>query len=343
MYLGKNLKLCYDIFSVKGKALLARKTPLFSANCQRDFVFGGLERKETMRITDVWGEFLKYKIVEDEIADETVVKYNDCLQQFIKREGDLEIEKIKLDHFLDLKLKLKLENLSNARAASIIFCMRSLIRYCREKKHLKTLDPSSIKPPKRTKREITYLTNEEIEKFLKAIDLNDIHGLRFRTLCETLLDTGARISEIIQLDRDSIIKGETISYAEIIGKGNKPRKIYFSERGLYWIERYLKARNDDHPAIFVTHCHPKRIKRDTMWRDFQKYTAKSGIKKKITAHIFRHTFGTNLLMNGCGIASIQKLLGHEDINTTIKFYASLDDRTLIKAKQTYLNYDVNRG
>ena len=73
---------------------------------------------------------------------------------------------------------------------------------------------------------------------------------------------------------------------------------------------------------------------------FKKYNKKSGINKKITAHILRHTFATNLLINGAGIAYIQKLLGHSDINTTIRHYAHLDDAAMIEQKNKFLDYSV---
>lgn len=293
-----------------------------------------------MRLREIWDEFLKYKIGEDGINRQTIVKYNDCLNRFIGLEGDLDVEEINLDHFTDLKFKMQQQNVSNARIASIVFCMRSLFRYCTERKQLKTMDPFSIKPPKRKRIDIVYLSNEDVARLRSCIDVSDIHGLRFRTLIEVLLDTGARIGEAIQLNRNSFVKTHQTVYSEIVGKGSKKRKLLFSDASLYWVNKYLAKRKDNHPAIFITHCDPDRLKHDSVWRDFKKYNKKSGINKKITAHILRHTFATNLLINGAGIAYIQKLLGHSDINTTIRHYAHLDDTAMIEQKNKFLDYSV---
>ncbi len=293
-----------------------------------------------MKLREIWDEFLKYKIAEDGINHQTVVKYNDCLNRFIGLEGNLEVEEITLDHFTDLKFELQEEGISVARVRSIIFCMRSLFRFLQKRKKLNVLDPIDIETPSREKKDIVFLDNGEVKRLRECVDLRDIHALRFRTLIEVLLDTGARIGEAIQLDRNSFVKTQQTVYAEIIGKGNKKRKLLFSDASLYWINQYLKARNDNHPAIFVTHCDANRLKHDSVWRDFKKYNYLSGINKNVTAHILRHTFATNLLINGCGIAYIQKMLGHEDINTTIRHYAHLDDRAVIEAKNRFLDYSI---
>lgn len=289
-----------------------------------------------MLISEVWNEFVQYKLLEEERSEDTIVKYNDCIKRFIGLESDLDISEIKKEHFLDMRMKLK--KLSPARISSIIFCVRSLLRYCREEKGIETIDPALIKLPKRTRKEIVYLTNEEVNDFLNEIDITDIHGLRMRTLCELLLDTGARISEALQLDRTSILKEDGITFARVIGKGNKERKLFISGRPMYWIDRYLEARTDSHPALFVTHCEASRLKKNGGTKDFKKIAKKAGINKKVSPHIFRHTFCTNLLKNGAGMAQIQRLAGHEDISTTMKFYARLDDLDLVAAKWK-LNYE----
>lgn len=283
-----------------------------------------------MLISEVWGEFVQYKLLEEGRSEDTILKYHDCIKRFIGLEGDLEITEIRKEHLLDMRMKLK--KLSVARVSSIIFCVRSLLRYCREEKEMSVIDPSLIKLPRRTRKEIIYLTNDEVKDFLAEIDITDIHGLRMRTLCELLLDTGARISEALQLDRTSIRREDGITFARVIGKGNKERKLFISGRPMFWIEKYLETRTDSHPALFVTHCEAKRLKKNGGTKDFKKIAKRAGIYKQVSPHIFRHTFCTNLLKNGAGMAQIQRLAGHEDISTTMKFYARLDDIDLVAAK-----------
>lgn len=300
-----------------------------------------------MRITEIWREFIQYKRVEEEVCKETIVKYEDCVKRFMGLEGDLEIEAISLEHFTDMRFQLKEQEISSARISSIIFCMRSLLRYCDERKSMQVLDPRKIKTPRKKKKRIVYMDNEEVGRFLDSIDLSRIYGIRMRALCEVLLDSGARISEILQLDRNSIRKGEKSHYALIVGKGDKERNIYFSPRAMYWIERYLDRRRDEHPALFVTHpqiynpqFEPVRMKRDTLYRDFGRATENSGSSKKITQHILRHTFCSHLVQNGASIYHVKELAGHETIDTTVRFYAALDDKSIIETKANCLNYDV---
>jgi integrase/recombinase XerD len=317
-----------------------------------------------MTISQIWDEFLIYKEVEEERSTGTIAKYIDCKNQIIKLEGDIELEQITVKLIIGLKLKLIEKELSPARIASIVSCFRSLLRYCREQKNMQVLNPCSIKYPKRDKKDIVYLTNEEVKAFLGAINIHRINGLRFRALCEVLLESGCRISEALSLNRDSInttrqtyyveengvrvVKWRIVYYANIVGKGGRRRKVYFSARSMAWVKEYLSDRQDSDPALFVTenkYCPRytlRRLTKGDLWRYFKCATEASGIGKTITPHILRHTFCTNLLLNGCGIYHIKDLAGHSDIKTTINHYAALDDRALIEARFKFQDYEVAR-
>jgi len=293
-----------------------------------------------MLISEVFDEFVQYKLIEEERSPETIVKYHDCIHRFIELEGDLDVEAIGKFHITDIKVRL--QHLSAARISSILNCVRSLLKYCEDEKELEVYDHKKIKVPRIPDKEIIYLTNEEIKAFLDEIDITTLTGLRTRTLCEVLLDTGARISEALQLDRTSILTEDRVTFAKIIGKGKKERKLYFSGRALFWIEKYLNAREDSESPLFVTHkkgftC--ERLRRNHGTKDLAIIAKRAGIQKKITPHIFRHTFLTNLIKNGCSLAVLQRLAGHARIQTTIKFYARLDDTDLIAGKQK-LDYEV---
>jgi integrase/recombinase XerD len=212
---------------------------------------------------------------------------------------------------------------------------------------MQVLDPIKIKPPRRKKRDVVYMDNQEVSDFLEAIDMTTIYGLRMRTLCEVLLDSGGRISEVIQLNRSSFRWNGRQWHANVIGKGDKQRKLYLSENTMCWIRRYLERRTDKHPALFVTHpqiYNPKfetaRLKTDTLARDFKRVTHDSGMCKKITQHILRHTFCSNLVQNGANIYNVKELAGHEDIATTIRHYAALNDNAILETKEKCLNYSV---
>jgi integrase/recombinase XerD len=204
------------------------------------------------------------------------------------------------------------------------------------------LDPEIILIPKQPRREVAYLTSEEVERFVDTIPLTTgagtvyMAGLRFRALVETLLGTAMRIGEVLSLDRNGLdfVNGE----AKIIGKGNKERVAFFTNRALHWIKRYLECRGSNNPAVFVSLDGATRLKRTDIWRPFVRHREWAGINKRITPHLLRHTAATQLLFNGCPIGHIKEILGHERLETTCRYYLGLDHRAAKQAHRQYLTY-----
>jgi site-specific recombinase XerD len=129
----------------------------------------------------------------------------------------------------------------------MVFALKSFIRYCKDFLELDVMDPAKIMPPKRHRREVLFLSNEEIERFVNSIKIRNnprcqnpvrLDGLRFRALVEVLLGTGMRISEALSLNRDSINFEK--KEAKIIGKGSKERTVFFNDRSLDWVRYWLE-------------------------------------------------------------------------------------------------------
>ena len=160
-------------------------------------------------------------------------------------------------------------------------------------------------------------------------------GLRFRVLVEVLLGTGMRISEALSLNRDTINweKAE----AKIIGKGSKERTVFFNQRSLDWVKKYLDIRTDNEPALFITQQGTRLSKIDVPGF-FKRYAKKAGITKKLTPHILRHTCATNLLFNGCAINNVQVILGHDRLETTCRYYLGVDKSKAKEAHGKFLNF-----
>jgi site-specific recombinase XerD len=168
-------------------------------------------------------------------------------------------------------------------------------------------------------------------------DTSNVMGLRLRALFETLLGSGMRISEALSLDRDAI--GNASKQTVITGKGGKCRTVFFSDDALRYIKRYLAKRSDTHPALFVTSgAKPKRWSRGDIPDFFRALGLQAGIEKRVTPHILRHTFCTNLRNHGADISLIKDLAGHQDINTTARYYLGSDTRILKDAVTRYLDY-----
>jgi integrase/recombinase XerD len=184
---------------------------------------------------------------------------------------------------------------------------------------------------------VIFLTKEEIEAFIGTIKTKNWNEFRFRVLVEVLLGTGMRIGEVLSLNRKTINweKRE----AKIIGKGNKERTVFFTQRSLDWISKWLESRKDTHEAIFITRmANPTRLDRNDIWRFFDRHRRLAHINKKLTPHILRHTVATNLVFNGCPIVHVKEILGHERLDTTCKYYLGVDREQARKAHKEYLTF-----
>lgn len=244
---------------------------------------------------------------------------------------------------LFLKRRWLEKNLSASRQMSLLLSLRRFLQFCRDQKGVAlTFNPDEIKAPTRPRREVVFLTPDEIDLFIATIPLQtnrgEVHhaGLRLRAVIEVLLGSAMRISEALSLNRDSIDfeKRE----ARVIGKGNKERTVFFTDRALKWIRLYLSSRQDESPALFVCQNNKDRLRRDDLWRYFERHRKLAGIKKKLTPHILRHTAATQLLFNGCPVGHIKTILGHERLETTCRYYLGLDQRAAKNAHQQYLHY-----
>jgi integrase/recombinase XerD len=291
-------------------------------------------------------EFLLHARVEYSFSRESVEKYGECLKQIWFAIGAKPISELSQADLLALRSTWISKPLSVSRQTSLLLSLRRFLLFCQtEKRMVLKIDPSEIKPPRRPRREVVFLTPEEIEDFIATIRVATtrgavhIAGLRLRTVVETLLGSAMRISEALSLNRDSIDfeRGE----ARIIGKGNKERTVFFTDRALGWIRRYLESREDDCPALFVCQNGTDRLKRDDLWRYFKRHRKLAGIRKQVTPHILRHTAATQLLFNGCPVGHIKAILGHERLETTCRYYLGLDQRAAKEAHRKFLSYDVH--
>lgn len=300
------------------------------------------------KLSELLPFFLRHARYDLNLSQQTVTKYAECVNWVIRDLGDVPVELLDLTHFTLLKQKIYERGASESRVYSMVFAMRGLLKFSREAMKLSVIKDTDIRPPKRKRREVVYLTNEEIRQFTESIKIENkwngkkpakclnLEGLRFRTLVEVLLGTGMRISETLSLNRDGVDWQE--KEANIIGKGNKQRVIYFNDRSLEWLYKYLSSRSDVNPALFVTFGKPKRLARTDMSKIFKRQGAKSGLKKKVTPHLLRHTMATTMLHAGADIRFIQELLGHSNITTTAKYYLGTDKRVIKAAHAKFLKF-----
>ena len=307
------------------------KNPPLIANA-----FQGVTPKNERLMSALIEDFLEYARYELNFSPQTIIKYRDSLKCFVRDVGDKPVEQFDVMDFVRLKKAMMERGLSESRIASVVYATRSFMSYCKNFLKLSVVNPKSIRPPKIYRREVIYLKKEEVETFVNVIDTTKWNGLRFKALVEVLLGTGMRIGEVLSLNRKDIDWDKL--EAKIVGKGNKERTIFFNERSLEWLRKYLENRNDLHEAVFVTKKPTGRMHRDDIWRFFDYYRKKAHINKKLTPHILRHTVATNLIFNGCPIVHVKEILGHERLDTTCKYYLGVDKEQAKKAHHQYLDF-----
>jgi site-specific recombinase XerD len=295
-----------------------------------------------LELTEAAPRFLRFAQVELVFAPQTIAKYEECLRLVARWIGNPPVTELSKQHVLALKSIMLSRGHSAGRQTCILAALKRLLLFCQSELNLPVMDPQLIVLPRRPRREVVYLTAAEVERFLISIEMYNRDdtpseaGFRFRALVEVLLGTAMRISEVLSLNREGI--DLTNREAPVIGKGNKQRTVFFTERSLLWLGRYLNLRKDSHPALFVTLGGHAALSRTDIWRPFVHYRALAQIPKRITPHLLRHTAATQLLMNGCPIGHIKEILGHERLDTTCRYYLGLDRRAAKLAHQKYLVY-----
>jgi len=290
-----------------------------------------------MKMTEAYNQFMTYGRGQRNYAKESLVKYQDCFRSWLLPIfGDEELVDIAQAEVAKLQAEMVDRSLSVARRYSVLMTLKVFLKFCRETLKLSCFDPSEVGLPKRLPPFVQYLTNQEVERLRGSVDTHRFTGLRIRTLIEVLLNTGLRISEALALDREPFEAGNT--EVQIIGKGKKPRIVFFPEATVGWINRFLRFRADDFPAVFVTTGIPRRWDRNDQSKYFKELRWKAGIDKKLTPHILRHTYCTNLRDNGTDISLIKELAGHQDIQTTAKYYLGVSKQALRDAVRKNLNY-----
>lgn len=289
-------------------------------------------------------EFLLHARLELGFSVETVAKYGECLKHVWRFWGDRAMSGYGSADLLRLREWFESKKLSVSRQTSLLLALRKFLLYCRVARQTETgIDPEAIIAPRRPRRDVVFLTPDEVDRFVGSIQLSTSSGqphpmgLRFRALVEVLLGSAMRISEVLSLERASIDFDRR--EAKIVGKGNKERVVFFTDRALEWLKKYVAIRTDDCPALFVCESGKRRLKRDDLWRYFDRHRRLARIHKRVTPHILRHTAATQLLLNGCPIGHIKEILGHERLETTCRYYLGLDRRAAKEAHRRFMIFN----
>jgi len=310
-----------------------------------------------MKLGELIVRFLEHAEIGKNQSQKTVENYRHYLKRFESWIGaDVLPKTISIEKIQDFRLYLnRLENEKGEQLLSTktqnyhIIALRAFLKYL-IKNDIPTLSPEKIDLSKIPERTVEYLSREELERLFEAVSAgagtsaaNAIRVARDRALLETLYSTGLRVSELVSLNRAQVdlVRKEFM----VRGKGKKPRIVFLSERAATIIQDYLKLRDDNFEPLFLNYRHGRAAEDITLGEKrrlstvmveylVRNYARKAGIIKKVTPHVLRHSFATELLVNGADIRSVQEMLGHSSITTT-QIYTHLTNKRLREVHEKY--------
>ncbi|MBI5754750.1 tyrosine-type recombinase/integrase [Candidatus Peregrinibacteria bacterium] len=312
-----------------------------------------------MKLRDWAVKFLEHAEISKNQSRKTLENYHHYLRRFSDFCGNIEPSDVTLP-LID-RYRLHLNRYEDARGRILgrktqnyhIIALRSFLKYL-IKNDIATLAPEKIDLSRIPERTVTYLKRDELERMFEMCEFAMINqsqkkasfrliALRNRAILETLYSTGLRVSELISLDRAQVdLKSREFM---VHGKGRKPRIVFLSERSAGFLFEYFSARDDNFKPVFLNHGRMRsgdavfsgemrRLTTVSAENIVRKIALLSGISKKVTPHVLRHSFATELLVNGADIRSVQEMLGHSSITTT-QIYTHITNRRLREVHERF--------
>lgn len=309
-----------------------------------------------MSIKKLKTQFLEYLEIEKGRSQKTIENYDHYLSRFLDWAKISNPEQITAELVRNFRIYLnryedkKGQRLKKITQGFYVIAIRNFLRFL-AKKDISSLQAEKIETGKVVMREVDFLEAEEVERILAAADGQDFKSLRDRSILELLFSAGLRVSELTNIDREKIdLKRQELS---VRGKGNKIRVVFISDSASAAIRRYLEKRIDVDPALFVRDMaglrkfstqggqgsapggvDNLRLTPRSIQRIVKYYAVKAGIVKEVHPHTLRHSFATDLLINGADIRSVQAMLGHSSITTT-QVYTHVTNKQLKEVHKAF--------
>lgn len=304
-----------------------------------------------MNLKELKRQFLEYLEIEKGRSVHTVTNYDHYLSRFLEyakvREPRDVSETMVREYRLWLnrqpgtKVGRQHDTLKRKTQNYYLIALRAFLKYLR-KLGIESLNPERIELAKVPERSLDLISSDELTRLMNAPDTNTLSGLRDRAMLELLFSTGLRVSELCSLSQEDVdLSRDEFS---VRGKGDKVRVVFLSDTARNAIRAYFKERKDFDDAMFVQYG--KNAKADevknkdlrltsrSVQRIIKKYATIAGITRKVTPHVIRHSFATDLLSNGADLRSVQALLGHAHIGTT-QIYTHVTDKHLRDIHKKY--------
>lgn len=293
-----------------------------------------------MKLQEAKRQFLEYLEIERGRSIKTVENYQRYLERFFAfaktdNPGNITEEMVRefrlyLNRQPGTKQGRHTDPMKRRTQNYYLIALRAFLKYLR-KRGVESLSPEKIELAKVPERSLDLISSTELARLMKAPDTSTLVGKRDKAILELLFSTGLRISELTGLCTDDVdLSRDEFS---VRGKGDKIRVVFLSDDARKALQLYQKARKDMDEAMFVQYGKNAKSAKDlrlsprAVQRLLKTYATKAGITRKVTPHVIRHSFATDLLSNGADLRSVQALLGHANIGTT-QIYTHVTDKHL---------------
>jgi site-specific recombinase XerD len=307
-----------------------------------------------MQIKELEIQFLEYLEVEKGRSQKTIENYDHYLRRFLEWAKISKPEQLTAEVVRNFRIYLNRyedergQKLKKITQGYYVIAIRGFLKFM-AKRDIKTLQAEKIEMGKTATREVDFLGMDEVERILAEANSQDLKSLRDRAILELLFSAGLRVSELTSINRDKIdLKGRELS---VRGKGDKVRVVFISDSASQSIRKYLDRRTDVDQALFVRDFQGLkkfegkntkikeasanlRLTPRSVQRIVKYYATKAGIVKDVHPHTLRHSFATDLLINGADIRSVQAMLGHSSITTT-QVYTHVTNKQLKEVHQAF--------
>jgi site-specific recombinase XerD len=274
--------------------------------------------------------FVNYLQYTKNASPKTIENYTLWINRFIKYIGDIDASEVKSIYIQDFRISLSKQGLSPKTINYHVIGLRSFFKFL-SRNDVDTIAPEKLDLAKIPPRQLSYLSEPEVQKILNApleFAKNPLKALRDQAILYTLYSTGLRVTELIKLKKTDIKLME--KQFSVIGKGSKLRSVFMTNQAKDKTKNYLLSRTDSSDFLFISlsgNSYGKALSRNSIEVIVKHYASLVGIEKKVTPHTLRHSFATSLLKKGADIRSVQVLLGHSSITTT-QIYTHVDDKYL---------------
>lgn len=293
-----------------------------------------------MTLVEQKRRFLEYLEIERGRSVKTIENYDRYLERFfafvkvtdpkLLTEEQVREFRLYLNRQPGTKVGGRLDPMKRRTQNYYLIALRAFLKFLRMR-GIASLNPERIELAKVPERSLDLISPAELARLMAAPKADTVEGKRDRAVLELLFSTGLRISELCALSIDDV--DLTRDEFSVRGKGDKVRVVFLSDEAKQMVREYLAARKDMDDALFVRYGKKAHIGEDaritprTVQRLLKQYAAKAGITRKVTPHVIRHSFATDLLSNGADLRSVQALLGHANIGTT-QIYTHVTDAHL---------------